>query len=63
MGFGAGMRVEYLGISLEIQYNYDFLIPSRGVGTDGEIVFSNEILTFWLGYTYSFAPEKNRYAR
>ena len=62
-GIGAGIRAEYLGISLELQYNFDFLIPSEGFGTDGETVFCNEILTFWLGYSYSFAQKPHRYAR
>jgi hypothetical protein len=62
-GFGGGIYAEYLGISLELQYNFDLLIPDGGFGTDPESVMGNEIFSVWLGYSYDFAPKPHRYAR
>jgi hypothetical protein len=61
-GFGAGIRAEYLGISLEVQYNFDILIPDAGFGSQTEYALGNEILSVWLGYSYSFAEKPHRYA-
>lgn len=62
LGFGAGIRVEYLGICFEAQYNADFLIPDEGYGSGNEIL-GHEIISFWLGYSYSFAKKSHRYSR
>ena len=63
VGFGAGMRLEYLGICLELQYNFDILIPKGGFGSDPQFIIGNEILSIYLGYSYNFAPKSHRYAR
>lgn len=62
-GVGAGVRGEYLGICLEVQFNFDFLGPSGVSGTEGEPVLANQIISFRLGYSYSFAEKPNRYDR
>jgi hypothetical protein len=63
VGFGAGLRAEYLGICLEVQYNFDILVPDGGFGSDTEMYLWNEILSIYLGYSYSFAQKPHRYAR
>jgi hypothetical protein len=62
-GIGAGFRAEYMGISIEFQYNAEFLIPDGGSGSQSEIYLGNEIISFTLGYAYSFAKKQHRYAR
>ena len=62
VGFGAGIRTEYLGICLVVQYNFDILIPDGGFRSDTEMVLWNEILSIYLGYSYSFAKKPHRYA-
>ena len=62
LGLGGGVRAEYLGISLELQYNFDLLIPDGGFGPENTFLIGNEILSIWLGYSYSFARKPHRYA-
>ncbi len=62
-GIGAGVRVEYKGISLEFQYNADILFPKEGFGSPIDLALGNEIISIWLGYSYSFAKKQHRYAR
>lgn len=62
-GIGAGFRVEYLGISLEFQYNAEILFPSGGYGAQPDLLLGNEIVSFSLGYSYSFAKKAHRYAK
>jgi hypothetical protein len=61
-GLGAGIRAEYLGITLELQYNFDILIPGEGFDSESSTILGNEILSIWLGYSYSFAKKPHRYA-
>jgi hypothetical protein len=62
-GIGAGFRVEYMGISLEFQYNAEILRPSGGYGSSPDLLLGNELISVTLGYSYSFAKKQHRYAR
>ena len=62
-GIGAGFRVEYMGVSLEFQYNAEILFPSGGYSSSPDLLLGNELISVYLGYSYSFAKKPHRYSR
>lgn len=62
-GIGAGFRVEYMGVSLEFQYNAEILFPSGGYSSNPDLFLGNELISVWLGYSHSFAKKAHKYSR